>query len=49
MTKVLDHVDLRVRDRGAATRFYDPIQTAIGAVKSDGQEYTTWKFALTAN
>lgn len=43
MTKVLDHVDLRVRDRGAATRFYDPILTAIGAVKSDGEVYTTWR------
>jgi catechol 2,3-dioxygenase-like lactoylglutathione lyase family enzyme len=43
MTKILDHVDLRVRNRGAATRFYDPIFTALGAVKSDGEEYTTWR------
>lgn len=43
MTKVLDHVDLRVRNRADATRFYDPVLTALGAIRSDGEEYTTWR------
>jgi catechol-2,3-dioxygenase len=43
MPKILDHVDLRVRDRKAATVFYDAFLAQLGAVKREGVEYTTWR------
>jgi catechol 2,3-dioxygenase-like lactoylglutathione lyase family enzyme len=43
MPELLDHIDLRVRDRKAATRFYDAFLRQLGAVKNEGPEYTTWR------
>lgn len=39
---LLDHIDLRVRDRASATQFYDAILTLLGAVRSESQEFSTW-------
>jgi len=43
MPLILDHVDLRVRDRSAATTFYDSFLIVLGAVKREGEEFTTWR------
>jgi catechol 2,3-dioxygenase-like lactoylglutathione lyase family enzyme len=43
MPLILDHVDLRVRDRSAATAFYDAFLCVLGAVKREGAEFTTWR------
>jgi|HubBroStandDraft_5_1064220.scaffolds.fasta_scaffold13645_4 catechol 2,3-dioxygenase-like lactoylglutathione lyase family enzyme len=43
MPRMLDHIDLRVRNRAAAEAFYDPIFRVLRAVKSDSPEYTTWR------
>ena len=40
---LLDHIDLRVRDRASATKFYDAFLTLLGAVRSESQEFTTWR------
>jgi catechol 2,3-dioxygenase-like lactoylglutathione lyase family enzyme len=40
---ILDHVDLRVRNRAAATAFYDAFLSVLGAVKREGAEFTTWR------
>jgi catechol 2,3-dioxygenase-like lactoylglutathione lyase family enzyme len=45
MGRLLDHIDLRVRNRAIATVFYDPIFRALGAEKSEKGEYTTWRIA----
>jgi catechol 2,3-dioxygenase-like lactoylglutathione lyase family enzyme len=41
--QILDHIDLRVRDRASATVFYDSFLTVLGAVKREGDEFTTWR------
>jgi catechol 2,3-dioxygenase-like lactoylglutathione lyase family enzyme len=43
MPVILDHVDLRVRDRAAAVTFYDAFLRELGAVRRDGDEFTTWR------
>lgn len=43
MSRLLDHIDLRVRDRQAATAFYDALLSPLGARKREGPEYTTWQ------
>jgi catechol 2,3-dioxygenase-like lactoylglutathione lyase family enzyme len=43
---ILDHVDLRVRDRRAATAFYDALLGLLGAVKDEGSEFTTWRIPM---
>jgi len=43
MPLILDHVDLRVRDRIAAATFYDSFLTLLGAVKREGEGFTTWR------
>lgn len=43
MPVLIDHVDLRVRDRAVATTFYDAFLTVLGAVKREGGEFTTWR------
>jgi catechol 2,3-dioxygenase-like lactoylglutathione lyase family enzyme len=43
MPSIFDHVDARVRDRAAATAFYDAFLTILGAVKREGAEWTTWR------
>jgi len=40
---ILSHVDLRVRDRRRATEFYDALLNVLGAVKSEGENFTTWE------
>jgi catechol 2,3-dioxygenase-like lactoylglutathione lyase family enzyme len=45
MTAILDHVDLRVRDRAAATVFYDALLGALGATRTQTEEFTTWRIA----
>lgn len=40
---IIDHVDLRVRDRSAATRFYDSLLSVLGAVRSESADFTTWR------
>ena len=40
---ILDHVDLRVRDRATATAFYDAFLSVLGGVKSETTEFTTWR------
>jgi catechol 2,3-dioxygenase-like lactoylglutathione lyase family enzyme len=42
LRRLLDHIDLRVRDRRAATAFYDAWLSLLGARKREGPEYTTW-------
>jgi catechol 2,3-dioxygenase-like lactoylglutathione lyase family enzyme len=42
MRSLLSHVDLRVRNRAAATDFYDAFLNLLGAVKEVGNEWTTW-------
>jgi catechol 2,3-dioxygenase-like lactoylglutathione lyase family enzyme len=43
MALLLDHVDMRVRDRAAAATFYDAFLSVLGAVKRVGDEFTTWR------
>jgi catechol 2,3-dioxygenase-like lactoylglutathione lyase family enzyme len=43
MPNILDHVDVRVRDRAAATTFYDAFLPMLGAIKREGDEFTTWR------
>jgi catechol 2,3-dioxygenase-like lactoylglutathione lyase family enzyme len=43
VAKILDHIDLRVRDRRAATAFYDAFLVELDAVKNEGDEFTTWR------
>lgn len=45
MAVLLDHIDLRVRDRSASTRFYDAVLGVLGAVKEEGPEWTTWRIS----
>ncbi len=40
---ILDHVDLRVRNRATATAFYDSLLSLLGGVKSETAEFTTWR------
>ena len=40
---IIDHVDLRVRNRTAATRFYDSLLSVLGAVRSDSADFATWR------
>ncbi len=40
--RLLSHVDVRVRDRAASGAFYDTFLTVLGAVRRDGDEWTTW-------
>ncbi|MBV8373391.1 MAG: VOC family protein [Candidatus Eremiobacteraeota bacterium] len=40
---LVDHIDLRVRDRAKATAFYDSFLSVLGAVKNDGGEFVTWR------
>jgi catechol 2,3-dioxygenase-like lactoylglutathione lyase family enzyme len=42
LRRLIDHIDLRVRDRRAATVFYDGLLSVLGAVKRDGPQYSTW-------
>ncbi|BDE08040.1 glyoxalase [Vulcanimicrobium alpinum] len=42
MRPLLSHVDLRVRDRAAAAEFYDAFLNLLGAVKSVGEEFTSY-------
>lgn len=46
MSGLLDHIDLRVRDRRAATPFYDSFLSVLGAVKSEGPDWTTWRIPI---
>ena len=48
MPAILDHIDMRVRDRAAATSFYDGFLSLLGAVKREGVAYTTWRIAPAA-
>ncbi len=43
MPLIFDHVDLRVRDRIAATAFYDSFLSVLGAVKHESEDFTTWR------
>ena len=43
MSNILDHVDVRVRDRAAAAAFYDAFLTVLGAIRRDTQHFTTWR------
>jgi len=43
MPSILDHIDLRVRDRVVATAFYDAFLSVLDAVKREGDEFTTWR------
>jgi catechol 2,3-dioxygenase-like lactoylglutathione lyase family enzyme len=43
VSRLFDHVDVRVRDRRAATVFYDALMGALGATKREGPQYTTWR------
>lgn len=43
MPRLLDHIDLRVRSRKGGIAFYDPIFRALGAIRSDSDEFTTWR------
>lgn len=43
MPNILSHIDLRVRDRKKATEFYDALLNVLGAVKSEGEKFTTWE------
>ena len=45
MSAFLSHVDVRVRDRAAATEFYDAVLGALGAVREVGERWTTWQLA----
>ncbi|HKU81282.1 MAG TPA: hypothetical protein VJP76_03855 [Candidatus Tumulicola sp.] len=40
---LIDHVDLRARDRAAATNFYESFLSLLGAVQSESAEFTTWR------
>ena len=40
---LLSHLDVRVRDRAAATDFYDALLGVLGAVKDEGATFTTWQ------
>ena len=42
---ILDHIDLRVRDRATATAFYDAFLSILGGVRNEGAEFTTWRVA----
>lgn len=41
--RVLSHVDLRVRERSAATAYYDRLLGALGFTGSDGDEWREYK------
>jgi catechol 2,3-dioxygenase-like lactoylglutathione lyase family enzyme len=43
MGSILDHIDLRVRDRKAAAAFYDAFLGVLGAEKSETEAFTTWR------
>ena len=43
MPLIISHVDMRVRDRVKATEFYDAILNLLGAVKREGEEFTSWR------
>jgi catechol 2,3-dioxygenase-like lactoylglutathione lyase family enzyme len=43
MPSILDHIDLRVRDRAAASAFYDAFLGVLEAVKREDDEFTTWR------
>jgi len=44
--QLLDHIDLRVRDRVAATAFYDAFLGALGANKREDDVFTTWRLPV---
>jgi catechol 2,3-dioxygenase-like lactoylglutathione lyase family enzyme len=46
---LIDHVDLRVRNREAATRFYDALLALLGAVRSDTSDFATWRIPAAAD
>ncbi|MBC5800623.1 MAG: VOC family protein [Candidatus Eremiobacteraeota bacterium] len=39
---LLSHIDLRVRDRARSTAFYDALLGALGFVRRDGDEWTSY-------
>ncbi|GAC1571310.1 MAG: hypothetical protein NVS3B7_01240 [Candidatus Elarobacter sp.] len=39
---LLSHVDLRVRDRVKAAEFYDAFLNLLGAIKDEGENFTSW-------
>jgi catechol 2,3-dioxygenase-like lactoylglutathione lyase family enzyme len=39
---VLSHVDVRVRDRARAEKFYDALFAILGGEKTAGKQFTTW-------
>ena len=46
MKPLYSHVDLRVRDRESAVKFYDPLLQALGFAlesRSAGDEWPTWR------
>lgn len=43
MPILIDHIDLRVRDRAVATAFYDAFLSQLGAVMTETEEFTTWR------
>jgi predicted lactoylglutathione lyase len=44
---VIDHVGIRVADRGASERFYDTVLSVLGLERYDDPEYAEWgDFAL---
>lgn len=43
MPLILSHVDVRVRDIGQATAFYDAFLPVLGATKDVGETVTTWQ------
>ena len=43
MSAFLSHVDVRVRNRKAATEFYDALLGALGAVREVGEKWTSWQ------
>jgi catechol 2,3-dioxygenase-like lactoylglutathione lyase family enzyme len=49
MPNLLDHIDLRVRDRASAAEFYDRLLRLLGAVKSVSEEFITWSIPPAAD
>ena len=43
MPLIVSHVDQRVRNRVKATEFYDAFLNLLGAVKHEGEEFTSWR------
>lgn len=49
MGSILDHIDLRVRDRKAAVAFYDAFLGVLGAEKSETEAFMTWRLPAVAD